>query len=121
MEEALARDDARQRDDERCGSDSRRGDERQPGAEADGLTRQDSDGHRKGRQSNAVDQPEHEQGEAEGAHTGGAPRIASDDRDPDDLVESPRQGDPVTEAPPFAAASASGCGRSSAAKSRCQP
>ena len=71
-------------------------------------------------QSDAVDQTEHDERQAERAHAGGATGRAPDDRDPQKVGEPPRRTTPRIEAPAFAATSASGCGRSPTAKSRRQ-
>jgi hypothetical protein len=47
-----------------------------------------------GAQGVAVDQAEHDQGEAERPHTSGTAGIAADDRDPDDIVEPPGKCNP---------------------------
>ena len=54
-----------------------------------------SDGSSKSERSQgrAVDQSEHEEGEAERPHARGAPTEASDDRDADDIVEPPGEGE----------------------------
>jgi hypothetical protein len=60
-DEALTRRDPRQGDHERGGSDSGCGDQGQAGAQADVVVRKDGGGSRERRQSDAVDQPEHEE------------------------------------------------------------
>jgi hypothetical protein len=55
--------------------------------ELGGRRRRGCEGHQRG----GVDQPEHEEGEADRADTGVARAEAADDRDPDDVVEAARE------------------------------
>ena len=78
---------ARQREDQRCGDGAGDGDDRQPRAHAPADARQNRRGQGERRQGDTVDQPEHQEREAEHAYARRAAGIATHDRDAHRVVE----------------------------------
>ena len=71
-----------------CGScETDAADEYETKAYSDRVARKDGSGEGEWSQGSAVDQPEHDERQAEGPHAGGTGSEAADDRDSDDIVE----------------------------------
>ena len=77
-----------------CGRcDSGHCDERKTRSHAGRVTWQHSRGRGEGRQGRGVDQPEHDEREAERPHPGGTAWGAADERDPNNVIEPARESD----------------------------
>ena len=96
-------------------------DDPEPDADGRGNVAGRRSGGCKRHERDGVDEPEHEEREAERSDAGVRAGVAPDDRDANRVVDAPGQRGAAHEAAPAAAARASEPGLSTGVKRRCQP